>query len=451
MLRTLRVRDIAIIEELELIFEPGLNVVTGETGSGKSILLQALDVVLGGRADADLVRGGAEEGVVEALFSDLAPAVGTVLRAYGIPHEGRGDELLLRRVVSRNGRTRAHVAGATGSVGLLQDLAPHLLHVYGQDEHHALRRVENHRDLLDAIGGLGTTVVEMRARYARLAAATQALSDARAELESASERTELLRFQLGELEGALLHRGEEETLGAERRRLMNAEKLTSLVTTVEGGLYSGDGAVVDAINHGLSGLREAERLDEGIGPMRALLEGALAEVQEVSAQLTRYAGTISPHPERLEVIEARFAELGRLKRKYDCTHDDLIRKCEEMRAELGAGPISPEALASLEAEQSAAEKRALEWARKLSVERRRVAHQLERSLVAELRSLALDGARFQVRFTETEGEARPLGPEGIDEVEFFLSANPGEEVRPLSRVASGDRKSTRLNSSHLGI
>src|SRR5262249_48961204 len=157
----------------------------------------------------------------------------------------------------------------------------------------------------------------------------------------------------------------------------------------------------------------------------------------VSAQLTRYAGTISPHPERLEVIEARFAELGRLKRKYDCTHDDLIRKCEEMRAELGAGPISPEALASLEAEQSAAEERALEWARKLSVERRRVAHQLERSLVAELRSLALDGARFQVRFTETEGEARPLGPEGIDEVEFFLSANPGEEVRPLSRVASG--------------
>src|SRR5262249_24057089 len=186
MLRTLRVSDLAIIEELELEFEPGLNVLTGETGSGKSILLQALDVVLGGRPDADLVRSGAEEAVVEALFTGLSAPAGS-------------SELLIRRVIARGGRTKVYVNGALSSLPLLRELAPHLVRAYGQDEHQALRRVERHRELLDAVGGLGSNVDEMRQRHARLTTARETLTAQQAKRARAVEQSEVLRFTHDEL------------------------------------------------------------------------------------------------------------------------------------------------------------------------------------------------------------------------------------------------------------
>src|SRR6185436_2885599 len=176
MLRMLRIRDLAIIEELELTLEPGLNVITGETGAGKSILLQALDVVLGGRADADLVRTGADEAVVEAVFTDIPAPVRALLAESGL---AEGEELLLRRVVSSAGRTRAYVNSGLGSLSVLRDIAPHVIRSYGQDEHQALRRVESHRDLLDGAGAVGNMLAEMRERYARMNAAREAADAAR--------------------------------------------------------------------------------------------------------------------------------------------------------------------------------------------------------------------------------------------------------------------------------
>src|SRR6266403_645597 len=257
MLRTLRVRDLAIIEELEVVLEPGLNVITGETGAGKSILMQALDVALGGRPDADLVRTGAEEGVVEALFTEVSPAVRERLTAAGVAADDGQRELLVRRVIARGGRTRAYVNGALGSLALLRDLAPHLLRVYGQDEHQALRRVESHRELLDATGGLGRTLDEMRARHGRLVAARQAIAAAHADAEAASERAEILRAQAEELVRAALVPGEEEALAAERARLVHAERLAVLATGAEEGLYSGEGAVIEVLGRALAALREA--------------------------------------------------------------------------------------------------------------------------------------------------------------------------------------------------
>src|SRR5436853_2255805 len=213
MLRTLRVQDLAIIEELELLLEPGLNVITGETGAGKSILLQALDVALGGRPEADLVRTGADEAVVEALFTGAAPPAHAALAAAGIAAD---DEVVIRRVIAAGGRTRAYVNDALGSLGLLRDLAPHLLRAYGQEEHHALRRVESHRELLDAIGGLVGAVEEMRRRHARLQAATQAVAERRAAERTAAERVELPRFQASEPRGANLVAGEAEAPGVAR-------------------------------------------------------------------------------------------------------------------------------------------------------------------------------------------------------------------------------------------
>src|SRR6185503_9189332 len=213
MLRTLRVSDLAIIDEIELVFEPGFNVLTGETGAGKSILLHALDVALGGRPDADLVRSGAEEAVVEALFTGVPSSAWEPLDAAGI-RRPEGDELVIRRVIAAGGRSRAYANGALANLALLRELAPHLVRVYGQDEHQALRRVEGHREMLDAMGGLGSTVEEMRRRHARFVSAKQTLDEQRLAQHASVERAELLRFQLDELTGANLQPGEDDALVA---------------------------------------------------------------------------------------------------------------------------------------------------------------------------------------------------------------------------------------------
>src|SRR5438093_654172 len=318
MLRTVRVRDLALIEELELALEPGLNVITGETGAGKSILLQALDVALGGRPDADLVRTGAEEAAVEVLFANVPAEV---------------------------------------------------------------------------------------------------------------------RAQAEELVRAALVPGEEEALGAERARLVHAERLAVLATGAEEGLYSGEGAVIEVLGRALVALREAAGLDASLEPVRALLESSLAELEEAGQSLGRYARELTPDASRLEAVEERLAQLARLKRKFAGTVEDLIRRRDELMAEVDSVAGGGEAMVELEAAAEAARRAAAEWAGRLSVERRREARELSRALVAELEALALTGARFEARFAESEGRA--LGPEGWDEIEFFLSTNPGEEPRSLARVASG--------------
>ncbi|MCW5892668.1 MAG: DNA repair protein RecN [bacterium] len=435
MLRALRVSDLAIIDEIELILEPGFNVVTGETGAGKSILLQALDVALGGRPDADLVRTGKDEAVVEALFTDVPEAAREVLKAGGLPGQDGGDDLVIRRVIAAGGRTRCYVNGSMGTLALLRDLAPHLVRVYGQDEHQALRRVESHRELLDAAGGLASTVEEMRRRHATYTAAKQALEDAKKSRAAVTERAELLRFQAEELAKSNPEAGEEAALTAERTRLAHAERLGMLAGSAERTLYSDDGAAVDAIGRALGFLREAEKVDAAVEPVRTLVEGALAELEEAGAALGKYTRGLQHDPARLEQVEDRLAELGRLKRKYGVGIDELVHRRDQVVLELQALERGDEALDELVATLDAAERDAREWAKRLSVERRRVAMSLERSLVAELKQLSFDGARFQVRFTE--GENKPLWPTGWDEVEFYLAANRGEELRPLAKVASG--------------
>jgi len=434
MLRTLRVSDLAIIDEIELVFEPGFNVLTGETGAGKSILLHALDVTLGGRPDADLVRTGAEEAVVEALFSGVPASAWEQLDAAGIKRPD-GDEVVIRRVIASGGRSRAYVNGSLANLALLRDLAPHLVRVYGQDEHQALRRVEGHREMLDAMGGLGSTVEEMRRRHTCFVVAKRALDERQSARQASVERAELLRFQLEELSGAGLQAGEEEGLAAERLRLQHAEKLCTLVNSAEASVYSGDSAAVESIGRALTIIREAERFDDGLAGPRVLLQSALAELEEASGALSRYARTLHPDPTRLDVIDERLGELSRLKRKYGGTVEDLIGRRDELARDLADVEGNDEAMKALVAEAESTEKDALTWAKRLSVERRRVAHSLERSVATELNALALEGARLQVRFMESED--RPLSATGWDDVEFYLAANPGEELRPLARVASG--------------
>jgi len=438
MLRALRVTDLAIIDEVELVLEPGFNVLTGETGAGKSILLEALELALGQRADTELVRSGADEAVVEALFTDVPKAVNEALVAAGLRASETGGELVVRRVLAAAGRSRAYVNGALAPATLVREIAPYLVRIYGQGEDEALCRAESHGDLIDAIGGLGTSVAEMRRRHGRLVAARDALAQRRQASAQFGERLAHLREQLDELTQANLAPGEDELLAVERTRLASVERLGHLAGAAEEAIYSEDGAIVERLGRAITHLREAERLDNALDGMRVLLEGALAELEEAGRSLGRYLHDLAPDPAKLAAVEDRLAEIGRLKRKYGGTLDDVLRRRDEVANELAGLAQGDETLAPLEAEVDAAEKDALEWAKRLAVERRRVAKQLERALTMELHGLSMDGARFEVRFADVE--ARPLGPSGRDEVEFFLCANEGEELRPLARVASGGER-----------
>jgi DNA repair protein RecN (Recombination protein N) len=433
LLRTLRIKNFAIIDELELSFEPGLNIITGETGAGKTVLLQALATALGEKPERQMVRGGAREAAVEVEFLAPPEAAG-VLESGGFP---AGEEVVVRRLVAPNGRTRSYANGSLASASVLEGLAPHLVRVYGQHEHEALRRVETHGELLDAFGGLGATVEEMRRRHDALDGARRALAALHARREAARARTELVRFQLDELGRAAVAEGEEALLQAERVKGAGAERLRTLAHAAEEALYSADGAVVDVVGRVIGQLREMEAVDADLGDLRALLEGVLAQLEEAGVWMARYADHVDSDPERLAVVEARLTEIGRLARKYGVRADELSRLRAALEAELANIEVSDERLGSAEEVLGRAQRDAVAWAGKLSVERRQLARELERRMDAELATLGMAGARFTVQFADPNAEGRAVGPRGWDDVEFHLAANRGEPARPLARVASG--------------
>ena len=434
LLSILRVKDFAIVDDVEIAFEPGLNVITGETGAGKTLVLQALGVVLGGRVDAEVVRAGASEAVIEAVFDAPLSAVQGVLQDGGFTP---GAELIVRRVVSASGRTRSYVNGGLASVGVLASLAPLLVRVYGQHEHEALRRVETHGELLDGVAGLGSTVAEMGRRYAALVAARRALGEVEEKCEAAGARSELLRFQSEELKRAAVAKGEMAVLAAERSRHAGAARLLGLARGVETAIYSAEGAAVEVVGRAIAQLRDMESIDAEVRETRAILEAALAQIEEAGLWIGRYAGRIENDPERLATIEARIAEISRLARKYDVPADTLADLCLRVDAELADMDLNDAALAQERQQFTVAEREAAQWAGKLSVERRRAKKEIERRMDAELQTLGMVGAHFTVQFADQDAERRVVGPRGWDDIEFFLAPNAGEPARPLTRVASG--------------
>jgi len=437
MLRSLHVRDLAIIERVDVDFGPGFTVVTGETGAGKSILLDALLLALGRRADPDQVRSGADEAVAEVSFDDVPDQVWAALSAGDVVAPA-GDRLTIRRIVAAGGRSRAYVNDVQVGVALLRDIAPLLLRIYGQDDDQALRRVESHLDLVDAAGGLGSAVGEMRRRFGRLVEARGALATWRERQEQAQERVEFLRYQLGEIDAAALRAGEEVELEREHARLANAERLVESVSHAERLVYSADGAAVAVLGKSLGELRAAAKLDAELDAVAAQLQSALHEIEDVGAALARYANHLVADPGRLAEVDERRMLIRRLTKKYGGDVAGVLARRAAIAAELEPIAEGDDRVEALSAEVAAAERDALAWAKRLAVERRRVARQLERELTRELRALALDGARFEVRFTDVE---ESVGPTGRDEIEFYLATNPGEEIRPLVKVASGGERS----------
>jgi DNA repair protein RecN (Recombination protein N) len=439
MLRDLRITNLAIIDELVLSFGPGMNVLTGETGAGKSIIMRAIGLLCGMRASADLIRTDAEEVEVEGLFQLENGAA--VLSENGLP---AADEVLVRRVINRAGKGRVHINGSLATASVLNQLGSRLIHLYGQHDQALLLRPDSHLDLLDSFGKLVGQREQMARAYADFREVADRLGTLAANTEANRQRLELLQFQADELRQAHVQVGEERELLREREVQRHAEKLSQLCRQEEEALYSGDAAIASALARIGKELHDAARIDPTFRAPADLLQQAAAQVEDVALDLRHNAERIRHDPERLEQIEERLALFGRLKRKYTCDADDLGGRLQRIEAELAAletGAANPEALRR---ELAVCEAQAWKVARELSRARLDAAATLEKRMAQELRALGMPGGVFQVRFDEN-GAAEPQGEVdagrlsalGADTLEFYLSANPGEDPKPLARIASG--------------
>jgi DNA repair protein RecN (Recombination protein N) len=435
MLQELRIKNFAIIDELDLSFSKGFNILTGETGAGKSIILNAVQLLLGDRASEELIRSSEEEASVEALFdiSENREVKGRIhekgQRLSGVQER---DSLLVRRVISRSGRGKAFINGNLATLGMLSEMGEELLSIYGQHEHQSLQRVDTHIDILDEFGELMELREEFQNLFQRFTSLSQELERIRGEKERREKEQELRTFQSKEIEKAGIRIGEEEALKEEKRVLTHAKKLTDFANASEEVLYSTEGSAIERIQSVLHQGKEMATIDPSLSPIFKNLDGALIQLEEVALALRDYSKRIEVNPGRLEEIENRLEEIDRLKRKYGSTEADILRFKEEVDETLSTFTSDEERLSRLEGEIGPLREEMTQRAQKLSRERKRVASELKRSVEKELATLGMKKTTFQVRIDD-----QALSHTGQDRIEFLISANIGEEVKPLAKIASG--------------
>ena len=438
MLREIAIRHFTVVERVRASFGPGLNVLTGETGAGKSIVISALTISLGARADSELVRSGAEEAVVEAAFAiPRASPVEDLVASQGIPLE-RGEDLFLRRHLARGGRSRAYVSGTMTGVATLKVLGEHLVDIHGQHESVLLQNPRRHLELLDAFGGLTEQVEGYQALFRRW----QALKAERETLERGerekAQRKDLLEHQIREIDAAHLGEGEEEALQAERTILTHHEKLLLAVEEAYARLEGDEGGILSGLSGVGARLREAGRIDTRLAAVEGMAEEGKTLLQEVVLALRDYRERIQFDPDRLETVEERLHTIGRLKKKYGATTGEILGYREQAALELKQLEGAEERLVGLEGEIRAVEADLWERGSHLSKGRVKAARQLAQQVTGELNQLGMTRADFRVEIKKVEEELRgSLRLTGLEEAEFLFAPNPGEGFRPLGKIASG--------------
>lgn len=431
MLCELNIRNFVIIDRLSLSFAAGLNVLTGETGAGKSIIIDAIDLLLGGKARTDLIRTGEEEAVVEALF-DLksADSLRAALAESGFDN---GDDLLVRRVLSLSGKNRIYVNGSLATAAQLQSWLTQVVAIYGQHEQFALARGETHGQLLDIYAGISGEL----ANYRRLYEQVRKVRDELARLDRAEQerqqRLDLLNYQQQEIAVAELHPGEDAELLSERTLLQHAEKLAAIADGGYNELYAKGGAICETLARLAAQLREGSAIDPHLSSLADAVQSSFYALEDSATQMRAYAGQIAFDGARMEAIESRLDLVNRLKRKYGTTIELILDHhaavCREL-VELNDLDATREALdKQLRSDEEALQQRAAA----LTAARSAAASRLQQGVEGELRDLAMPKARFSVGLTQLPEP----GPSGCEKIEFLLQANPGEVARPLAKVASG--------------
>ena len=430
MLELLHIENIAIIEEAEIAFRPGFNALTGETGAGKSIVIDAMSAVLGQRTSRDLIRTGASKAFVSALFSHVDPALCEELGA--VPDEN-GD-LMLQREIGADGKNVCRVGGRPVTVSQLRTLGSRLVNIHGQHDGQQLLDEEQHLAYLDSFGKVDSLLKAYTDKYNSLTDIRRKMNALQMDEAEKARRMDTLEYQIGELERAKLKSGEEEELQSRRNLLRNAEKFISAVSGADYALNGGeDGSgVLNLLRQAQDALGTVRHLDEGFNILYERLESAYSEAYDIAFSVAEQRENFDFSPNELDEVEGRLDQLYRLKKKYGATVEDMLAYLDNCRRELDDIAYAGDALERLEKDCAKAEKAARKAAEELSAARKTAGETLSQAILTELQQLDMGKIRFQVDFAE-----KPLDATGMDQVRFLMSANLGEELKPINKIASG--------------
>ncbi len=430
MLELLHIENIAIIEAADIEFAPGFNALTGETGAGKSIVIDSLSAVLGQRTSRELIRTGAEKAFVSAAFSGMAPALTEEL---GIQPEADGT-LLLQREIQTDGKNVCRVNGRPVTVGQLRALGARLLNIHGQHDGQQLLDEEQHIVYLDSFGMVESLAITYAEKYKDFTDIRRQIGALQMDEAEKARRVDTLQYQIEELRRAKLTPGEEEELTARRGMLRNAEKFLDAVAGADYALNGDDsgGGALSALRQAQDALSGVRHLDDAFGQLYERLGEAYSEVYDIAATVEDKRGELDVSPGELDRVESRMDLLYRLKKKYGATVEDMLDYQARCEAELAQIEDAGDTLVRLEQALSKAEKGARQAAQALSDARKAAAEQLTAQILTELQQLDMGKIRFAVDFAE-----KPLDSDGMDTVRFLMSANVGEELRPIHKIASG--------------
>ncbi len=441
MLEHLHIRNVALIKESEISFGDGLNILTGETGAGKSMIIDSLQFALGGRAGKDFLRHGEKQAAVEALFSVQSQALTEKLAENGIAPEEDGT-LLITRTLSEAGKSVCRINGSTVTVGMLKEIAEDMIDIYGQHEHQSLLNPVKHIRLLDRFcgAGFGEAMEEYKNSRQRLKDLEKQLTILIGDESQREQRMDMLLFQKEEIEAAELLEGEEDALLEQKKRLSSMERLIRLTGESVTLLYDGDDrapSACDQLGDALAKLQEAAEYDAALSPLADALADGYAAVEDCARELKREAEKQEADPEELERIEERLQLFYKLKRKYGGSIEAVLEFYEKAVQELEFLSNSSEKAAELSAKKAEEEKRLSALAETLTARRRATAEQVEEQIETALHDMEMKHARFHIQIEEKAD----WGADGKDKVEFLISANAGEPLKPLAKIASGGEMS----------
>jgi DNA repair protein RecN (Recombination protein N) len=422
MLRFLAIRHLAVIDHLEIDLAPGLTVLTGETGAGKSMFVEAIDLLTGGRSSADLVRTGEDTATIQAIFE---------------PQSRDTPDIIIRREISAQGRSRAYINDALATTAALRDLGTSLVDLHGQHEHQSLLDPAEHAGLVDTFADHPDTLARVATAHEGWRLAASALERTRLSAKEKTARIEWVTFQLQDLDRVAPKLGEDDALLSERLVLANTDRLTRLSTEAFAQLYEGEGAALSSLGGVWKRLADLAALDDRFAPYLEQRDEVRSRLEDLAFMLRDYASDLESSPDRLQHVEDRLAGLERLKLKHGPALSDVIAKHEALRTELEALQASDEAAVGLEKQTRVAAAKFIEVATNLSSARKSAGQRLAKALELSLAQLAMPKSRVEVRVDSFSSDDSRWSAAGFDAVEFYLSPNPGEDLKPLARIASG--------------
>lgn len=447
MLKTLLIKDYALIENIEVPFEKGLNIITGETGAGKSILIDAMGLLLGERASTEVVRKGAEKSIVEGIFD---VALNKKVKKFCEQNEiDFSDDLIVRREVSLKGTNRCFLNDSPVTLNLIKEVGDLLVDLHGQHEHQSLLRTETHIEMVDSFANLENQLSEYSKNYHELNTLQKELRELLEKESALKEKRELYQFQIKEIDAVNPQMDEEEKLEQELNILENSEKLLGITSDIYSALYENEDSITDQLGVVKHKLSEIERIDKSFAETLSNFDSAVALLNEVSAFVRSYKDRIDLDPEKLEEIRARLGSIILLKKKYGGTVSSVIEHREKIGREFELAENFSQRIADLQKQIDSAKKACGASAKKLSAERNTVSKKVKKEVEAALKHLGISDSQFEVRITNQNAETNSdnyiivdskkykFNNLGIDEIEFYISTNAGEDTKPLVKVASG--------------